>query len=199
MRILLTLAALFAPSLVCAQGAPPAPTALQRIATADGEVSVDMPKGADWQCAPRQGSQGPNNKAWMVKCKLKTGGFFFMVAKLYTVPAGDVKTAEQLVKEVYPGHYAKLFAINAISAIKPVMVNNTAGLSYRLTAEHAKKGPILKDEQVAVIGNRTYILSAEGDPAAFAAHAPTFAKWAATAKFESPAVPQTPPVNAPEK
>ncbi|MGK0360923.1 MAG: hypothetical protein ACI9U2_003237 [Bradymonadia bacterium] len=189
MRILLTLAALLAPSLVCAQGAPPAPTAppaLQRIATTGGEVSVDMPKGADWQCAPRQGSQGPNSKVWMVKCKLKTGGFFFMVAKVYTVPAADAKTAEQLVKEVYPIHYAKLFAKQAISAVNPVKIAGQTGLSYRLTAEHAKKGPILKDEQVVVVGDRTYILSAEGDPAAFAAHAQTFAAWAASATFATP-------------
>ena len=192
MRTLMTLAALFAPALAFGQGAAPAP---QMIATTGGEVSVATPKG-DWQCKPMQGSQGPDNQAWMVKCKLKTGGFFFMVAKVYTVPATDVKTAEQLVKEVYPSHYAKLFSKQAISAVQPVKIGGHAGLSYRLTAEHAKKGPILKDEHVAVVGNRTYILSAEGDPAAFAAQAPAFASWAASATF---AAPQKAPKTVPAK
>ena len=186
MRSLLTLAALLVPTLAFAQGAPPTPQpAPQPITTTGGEVSVTSP-GADWQCTPLQGKQGPDSQAWMVKCKLMTGGFFFMVAKVYTVPAADVKTAEQLVKEVYPTHYAKFFAEHAISDVKPISIAGHAGLSYRLTAKHARKGPIRKDEQVAVAGDRVYILSAEGDPAKFAAHAPTFASWAAAASFAAP-------------
>ena len=69
-----------------------------RVQTDGGEVSVDHPDGA-WDCKPRQAAQGPQNQVWMIKCKSTApDDFFFMIAKVYTVPPDKVVPAEKLVR-----------------------------------------------------------------------------------------------------
>lgn len=180
-----------APKAAAASKAAPAPKAKPAskaaprgpLETVGSVVKAQWPEGDGWQCAPKHGKQSADAQAWMIKCRRTNGGFFFMVAKVYTVPAKDIRSTKQLVYEVFPGHYARFFAEHTMHSVGAAQIGGKPALSYQLNATHAKKGPIRKAETVLAAGNAVYVFSAEGDPAAFKAWLPTYTAWTATAQF----------------
>lgn len=148
----------------------------------NGQVTVAKPADSSFECVQNQQSRGTVNVT-MVKCRKTSGGFFFMLAKVYNVPSNQVLSAKKLATEVYMASYKRLFRNHRIAKQGPCKIQGHDGYEIELLAEHASKGAIHKKERVAVKGTNVVVVSAEGDPKQVEQNKKIIAAWFQGARF----------------
>ena len=160
------------------------PPVMKPFKTKDGAINVSAPSGPAWDCMDRQVQRG-TQKVSMIRCRPKDRSqFFFMIAKVYTVPAKDVMDAKKLVTVQYPKHYKKFFQSHKIVKSGPFKHQNHEGYEIHLQARHSAKGDIMKVERVLVKGTNVLILSAEGAPGPYKKFQPLIKQWFDGARFQ---------------
>lgn len=193
MKIITCTATLLLLALACGGLEPPTsdkapltPQAVAHHSTDDGNISASIPPGDGWNCTDMHKELAPDNEAWLVKCKLQTPNtFFFMIAKDYTVPKDQITSSHTLVNEIYPKSYGSLFDKFTISNIADTSINGHQGHAYQLDATHKSKGAIRKSAQVVVVGNHTFILTAEGSPKDVEANKAVYENWKQSVQFKA--------------
>jgi hypothetical protein len=154
------------------------------IESKDGQVTAARPSGLGWECLQQEASEPI--PVTLVKCRRTVAGeFFFMLAKVYEVPADQVVPAHDLVTRVYPKDYAKLFDRHTVRGTTKVTHQKNKGLEIRVDAHHKERGDITKVERVFTKGQRVFLVSAEGAPAQFTAHKADIAAWFKSAHFKA--------------
>jgi hypothetical protein len=152
------------------------------LATQSGAVTVTQPTGPGWQC---QEKLAPGTGVSMLVCRrADRAEFFFLMAKVYTAPASDRKTAKELALQVFPKNYARLFSTSRIASNSAVKLGRLVGHEIVLEAKHASMGDIKKTERVFVKGDQVFILSGEGLPAMHGRFAKEMAAWFAGTRFK---------------
>lgn len=142
--------------------------------TTDGLLAVALPDGDGWGVETTAVDADGTHVA-AIKCARTTPGeLFFLIAKDYTVAPEHVADAEALLEDIYPEHYATLFTKVVIEELRELEAGWWEA-TYRF--EHARLGEIVKRERARVIGSHVLLLSAEGSPAAVAAHAGATEGW----------------------
>ncbi|MGE5182894.1 MAG: hypothetical protein ACM31C_12560, partial [Acidobacteriota bacterium] len=115
--------------------------------TSDGLITVNAPHEEGWAVETVAGVVQAATSTTLVKCKRTVPGeFLFLMAKDYTVPAENVVTAEQLLRELYPASYAKLFASVKLDALRDKQVHGCTWWEASYSFVHAKLGAITKIE-----------------------------------------------------
>lgn len=154
------------------------------ITSKDGQVSAARPSGLGWECLQQEAAEP--FPVTLVKCRRTVEGeFFFMLAKVYEVPADQVLPSHDLVTRVYPKDYAKLFERHTVRATSKATHQKNKGYEIRLDAHHKERGDISKVERVFTKGQRVFLLSAEGAPAQLTAHKSDIAAWFKSAHFKA--------------
>lgn len=105
------------------------------------------------------------------------GEFLFLLAKDYMVPPEQVVSAHQLVSEVYPRSYLKMFAKVAIEGIREVSEGQWEA-DYHF--EHERMGVVWKRERVKCVRTHVLLASAEGWPKDMETHSEVVAQWLTT-------------------
>ncbi len=152
--------------------------------TSDGLITVNAPHEEGWAVETVAGVVQAGTSTTLVKCKRTVPGeFLFLMAKDYTVPAANVVSAEQLLRELYPASYAKLFTSVKIDGIREKQVNGHAWWEANYSFVHAKMGAITKIERVTCVGTHVLLVSGEGAAADVVKHFGMVANWLDTAEF----------------
>lgn len=174
--VLLAAAAVSAPRAVRCEAEP--------IASQDGQVSAARPAGLGWECLQQTAAEP--YRVTLVKCRRTVQGeFFFMLAKVYDVPAEQVLSPHDLITRVYPKDYAKLFDRHTVRATTKATHQKSKGYEIRMDAHHKERGDVAKVERVFTKGQQVFLLSAEGAPAQVAAHKDDIAAWFKSAHFKA--------------
>lgn len=153
-------------------------------AAKDGSITVIRPGGPQWDCMDRQAKRGTQTVS-MIRCRpTDRAQFFFMIAKVYTVPKKDVMDAKKLATVEFAGHYKKFFQSHKIVKSGPIEHQNHKGFEIHLEARHASRGDVKKVERVVVKDTSVVILSAEGAPGPFDKNEQVIKAWVDGAKFQ---------------
>jgi hypothetical protein len=154
--------------------------------TSDGLITVNAPHEEGWSVETVAGVVQAGTSTTFVKCKRTVAGeFLFLMAKDYTVPADNVVTAEQLLRELYPASYAKVFAEVKLDALREKHVHGRAWWEASYSFVHTKLGAITKIERVTCVGEHVLLVSGEGAPAVVTKHFGMLANWLDTAEFKT--------------
>jgi len=152
-------------------------------ATSDGLVTVLLPEGPGW-AVDAQTAEAGGHRVSAIKCRRTGAGeFFFAMAKDYTVGADDVCAPEELLAEVYPAFYAKVFASVTVIDVREVVVADRRWCEADYRFVHPRFGDIEKRERVTVVDEHVLLVSGEGDRAAMRAHADMLTAWLDGAVF----------------
>lgn len=164
---------------------PAPPPAADLFTGKDGLISVPRPAGDGWECVEQVASE-PGQEASLIKCRhTDRARFFFLMAKDYSVPADQIRSAEELATRVFPTTYEKLFASHEIRETRAVTHAGKPAHELQLDAVHASMGKIRKRERVITHDNRVFVLSAEGMPDVFDAEAAAIEAWFAGVRFKN--------------
>jgi head-tail adaptor len=151
--------------------------------TSDGLVTVEIPAQAGWAVdATAVDADGAHVSA--IKCKrTEAGEFFFAIAKDYTVAPASVCEPEELVSEIYPVLYAKMFASVTLVAVREMVIAGRVWCEADYRFVHPRLGDIDKRERVTVLDEHVLLVSGEGNPDAMRAHGAMLAAWLDGARF----------------
>ncbi len=176
----------FVPGVGPAPG--PVPAALPReeeLATEDLQVRVRAPGGADWEFERFVDAKGEAPVA-LVKARRKDRTqFFFLMAKVYTVPQNQVLPAEEVMMRAYRKNYEKLFTDIRYETSGPVEFRGYEGHETQITMRHAKIGEIKKLERIVADGRNVFLVSAEGKPEVWPEMTGVVERWFATVEFKA--------------
>jgi hypothetical protein len=135
--------------------------------TADGLVGVpDL--GKLWDVEEKASIEAGGGVHTMSKARAQAG-FFFMLAKDYTVPPSAAATTERLGEEILRSVYARNYQDVVYRSSGLIAAGGRTWHESRLSFRHEKVGAIEKWERVHAIGPRVLLLSAEGEPEMFGA------------------------------
>lgn len=165
--------------------AAPAPADAAMFVSQDGLVAAPRPPGDGWECI-EQTADDPGQEVTLIKCRhTDRERFFFLMAKDYAVPAGQVRSIEELATAVFPATYQKLFQSHAITEARATTHAGAPAYDSWIEAVHATMGPIRKRERVIVRGTHVFVISAEGTPEAYDGEAAATEAWFAGARFKN--------------
>ena len=152
--------------------------------TSDGLITVNAPHEQGWSTEILAGVVQGETRTTVVKCKRTVPGeLFFLLAKDYTVAPAHVATPEQLLREIYPASYAKLFEQVKVDRVEEKIVAGHTWWEASYQFMHAKLGAITKLERVACVGDHVLLVSGEGAEADVRTHFRMLANWTDTTAF----------------
>jgi len=174
--IVLTLAAVYIPAAFAQDTASPV------FSRADGRITVPVPGADGWECLEQSSEDGVT--VAVAKCRRSAEGeFFFLLAKVYSVPADQVLGAEELSTRIYRLNYEGFFDTLTYLRSELAVVGAHSGWETEFDAVHNSRGQIHKIERAVVVGQSVFLWSAEGNPALFPNFEAEIARWWAETRF----------------
>lgn len=158
--------------------------------TNDGLITVDAPDEPGWIVEATAGAVQANTSTTFIRCKRTVPGeFLFLMAKDYTVAPEHVVTPEQLLRQIYPGSYARVFQEVKIDVVRTMVVGGRTWWEAGYRFLHSKLGPIAKLERVTCIDDHVLLVSGEGKQPDVRTNLQKIASWMDTAVFATAAAP----------
>ena len=154
----------------------------------DGAITVTVPTGEGWECVEQQAPMpGTDKQASLVKCRRadRDAEFFFLLAKVYGIPASEVKPAKELATQVFMATYQKLFQNHKIVKEGVVKFGALEGYEVVMEMSHESMGPIKKIERVFTKGENVFLLSGEGKPEMVEKFSKATESWFAQTRFKA--------------
>ena len=148
----------------------------------DSRIVVPIPGPEGWECLEQASEDGVT--VVVAKCRrVVEGEFFFLLAKIYAVPADQVLSAEELSNGVYRLNYEGFFDTVTWQRSEAAMVGQHSGWETEFDAVHSSRGTIHKIERAVVLGESVFLWSAEGNPALFPVFESEIARWWSETRF----------------
>ncbi len=154
-----------------------------RFVSADGRIGVAIPEGPGWECLEERHGEA-EAAALALRCRRSTAGeLFFFTAKTHRLPPDQRVDARTLLLSLYRADLEQLFVNVSTRWDAPAELAGASGWEVELDAEHDKAGRIRKRERVAIVGDRVFAVSAEGDLALWPSYAGAIEPWFVAAQF----------------
>lgn len=185
-------------AIVVSAQAADARVPMMAVTSKDGLITIAAPANDGWECIEHT-TPNPYPTSLM-RCRRKVAGeFFLLTVKQYQVPKEQVKTVDELAKQVFPQDYKTFYSTYQITSTAPVTHQSLSGVELRLDAIHAVKGELRKVEQIFAQGRNVFVLSAEGARVQFGSWKMVIDDWMAGARFkvitgDTTVAPSKPPV-----
>lgn len=156
---------------------------MMAVTSKDGLITIAAPANDGWECIEHT-TPNPYPTSLM-RCRRKVAGeFFLLTVKQYQVPKEQVKTVDELAKQVFPQDYKTFYTTYQITSTAPATHQSLAGVELHLDAVHAVKGELRKVEQIFAQGRNVFVLSAEGARVQFGSWKMVIDDWMAGARFK---------------
>lgn len=140
---------------------PPPPPPPPHV-TQDGRLTVPELPGGVWDCEEHSG-QGEPLPVNYVRCfRRDWGEGFALMAKEYSVPPQETRSAEELSNEVYRAQYAQAFRDLRVRRRGAAAHQQTTGYEVEMDAVAPPGVPLRILERVIVKGRRVLSLQASG-------------------------------------
>lgn len=154
-----------------------------RFVSGDGRISVPLPPGEGWECLEESHGEA-EAAAVAVRCRRQNPReFMFFAAKTHRQPVDQRVDAETVLMSLYRADNEAFFDTVEYQRDGPATLAGARGWESELAATHARLGKIRKRERLAIVGDRVFAISAEGQPALWDAHAEALEAWFADVRF----------------
>lgn len=154
-----------------------------RVLSDDGRISAPEPEGPGWECLEERHGEA-EAAAVALRCHRENPReFLFLAAKTHRQPIDQRADAQMLLMTLYRADNLAFFERVEYLRDGPAELAGTWGWEAELVAEHARLGEIRKRERVAIVGDRIFAISAEGEPELWNQHQAAIEQWFAAAEF----------------
>jgi len=153
------------------------------VVSADGRIAGPRPTGAGWECLEEQHGDA-EAAAVALRCRrADPAEFLFLAAKTHRQPRDQRTDAHTVLMSLYRTDNEAFFDRVEYLRDGPARLAGGQAWEAELDAEHARLGAVRKRERLAILGDRVYAVSAEGQPAAWDQHLSEIDRWFAEVRF----------------
>ena len=157
-----------------------------RFVADNGYISVPEPASEGWECLEERNGDGPGGAVALRCRRANPREFLFVSAKTHRQPPDQRTNAKTVLMTIYREQNEGFFESVEYLRDGPAPLAGVEGWEAELLAEHARAGPIQKRERLAIIGDRIYALSAEGQPDLWKLHGEAIDGWFEGVEFARP-------------
>ena len=148
-----------------------------RVVSADGRIAAPIPNGPGWECIEEQHGDA-EAAAVALRCRRENPReFLFFAAKTHRQPQGQRIDARTVLMSLYRTDNENFFDRVKYLRDGPAELAGAHGWEAELDAKHRALGSIRKRERLAIIGDRVYAISAEGQPELWTKHIDEIERW----------------------